>query len=184
MPTQKRRRRPGAGRKPVDPQGSVVAPVRFTRDDWEAINRLAKKHGRKRSKEIREAVHHWRRRLEKPELHVGALTCLIAILVKRIEQKTGRKWLDDPLTGAAVRENVEHLIFHFAPSPAEPIVVPPELQVWGELVTMAEMLDPVPGIPTVPAELWGGDWATLAVIIKDLGSGWLRNRAVWTGRQK
>jgi hypothetical protein len=176
--SEKRRRR--AGRKPLDPRGSVIAPVRFTRADWADIKRLAKKHRRDASKEIRAAVHYWARLLEKPSQHVGALICLIAILVRRMEARTGQKWIDDPMTGAAVREGVERLIFHFAPTPTKPLVVPPEIAgMTGELITIAEGFYPWPGVPEVPAAVFGDEWAMFASIIKDLGSGWGRNRAVW-----
>jgi hypothetical protein len=175
-----RRRRPGAGRKPIDPDGSVIAPIRFKRADWQRIQRLAKHHDWACSKEIRVAVGYWVRLLHKPEWRTAALLCLIAILIKRVEQRTGRKWIEDPLTGAAVRENVERLIFHFAPTPAEPVSVPPELaSIAGELITIAENLYPRPGVPVIPAALLGDEWQTLALIVRDLGSGWQRNRKVW-----
>jgi len=181
---EKRRRRPGAGRKPLDPQGSVVVPVRFTQDDWKDIKRLAKKHRGDASKEIRAAVHYWFRLLKKPERHTAALTCLIWILVQRIESRTGRKWTDDPTTGAAVRDGVERLIFHFAPTPVEPVTVPPDIAgVTGELIAITENLYPRPGVPELPSALLGDEWAALALIVKDLGSGWDRNRAVWFGRK-
>ena len=180
---EKRRRRPGGGRKPLDPHG-VVAPVRFTADDWKAIKRLASRHSRAASKEIRAAVHYWLRLLEKPEQHIGALILLIAILVRRIEAHTGRKWNEDPLTGAAVREYVERLIFHFAPTPTERIVVPPEIEnIAFGLVSVAEDLHPKSGVPQMPLALLSEDWAALALIVQDLGSGWQRNRKVWLGRR-
>jgi hypothetical protein len=180
MSETKRKRAPGAGRPPIDRRGSVIAQVRFTRDDWERIGRLAKKHGRDASKEIREAVHYWGRLLQKPERHIGVLICLIAILVRRIEARTGKKWIDDPVTGTYVCKLVEQLIFHFAPTPAEQVAVPPDIEsIVFELITILENLLPPPGVPEVPAELFGEEWATLALIAKDLGSGWQRNRKIW-----
>ena len=54
----------------------------------------------------------------------------------------------------------------------------------GELITVAENLYPRPGVPEVPAELFGDDGAALALIVQDLGSGWQRNQAVWQKESK
>src|SRR5262245_53382486 len=121
----KLKRRPGAGRPPIDRQGSVIAQVRFTRDDWKAIEARAKGNA---SKEIRAAVHHWLRLLEKPKMHVGVLICSVAILVRRIEAHTGKTWLSDPATGAAVREEISRLIECFIPEEKKPPVISPELR--------------------------------------------------------
>jgi len=143
------------------------------------------KHKRDRSQEIRAAIGHWLRLFEKPERHVGALVCLIALLVKRIERRTGRRWIDDALTGDVVRKAIERLIFHFAPTPAKPVTVPSDLDgITGELITIAENLCPQPGLPDVPPNLFGDDWAPLALIVRDIGSGWERNRAAWQREAK
>jgi hypothetical protein len=148
------------------------------------LDQLATKHKRDRSREIRAAVGHWAKLLEKPEQRIGALTSLIAILVRRIEARTRRKWIEDPGTAAYVREGVESLIFHFAPTPVEPVTVPPDIaSITGELITISENLYPRPGVPEVPSTLMGDEWAALALIVKDLGSGWQRNRDVWFGRK-
>jgi hypothetical protein len=179
--SEKRRRRPGAGRKRIDPQG-VVVPVRFTGDDWKAIKRLASRHGRTASAEIRAAVHYWARKLEKSERHNGALICLIEILVRRIEARTGQKWIEDPATGVFVLKGVEHLIDHFAPMSVEPVTIPADIEgIPFELIAIAENLYPRRGVPEVPAARLGDDWAALALIVKDLGSGWERNKNVWFG---
>ena len=184
MPKAKRKRRPGAGRPPIDRQGSVIAQVRFTQDDWKAIKALASKHKSNPSKEIRAAVHYWGRLLEKPERHVGVLICFIAILVRRIEARTGKRWLDDPVTGAAVAKLTERLIFHLAPTPAKPLTVSSDLEsIVGELITIAENLSPRPGVPELRPELFGEEWVVLARIVKDMGSGWDRNKDVWFSRK-
>jgi predicted transcriptional regulator len=182
MATKARKRAHGAGRKPLHPDGSNTVVLRIESDLLNRIGRLADKHGRDRSKEIRDAIRYWARMLEKPARHVGALVCLIAILVRRIEARTGQRWLDDPATGAFVGKLVEKLIFHFAPTstPTEPVAIPPDIAgITGELITIMENLLPRPGVPGVSAELFGDEWATLALIAGDLGSGWDRNRAVW-----
>jgi hypothetical protein len=174
MPEAKRKRRPGAGRPPIDRQGSVIAQVRFTQDDWKAIEVLASKHHKSNvSKEIRAAVHYWLRLLEKPKLHVGALICLIAILIRRIEAHTGHKWFDDPVTGTAVREEIGRLIDGFVPVTKERPVVPPELrQIARDLIVITAHLYREPQLSLA---LSGDDWAVLALIAKDLGPTLLRN---------
>jgi hypothetical protein len=192
-----RTRRPGAGRKSLDSEGPAeVVPVRIPPPLLKRLDQLVTKRRRKRqrwdrSREIRAAVGHWAKLLEKPEQHIGALICLIAILVRRIEARTRKKWVEDPTTAAFVRGGVEDLIFHFAPTPVEPVTIPPDIAgIPGELITIAENLYPRPRVPEVPSALLGDEWAALALIVKDLGSGWGRNRAVWqkddqqTGEEK
>jgi len=188
MPKTKRKRRPGAGRPPIDRQGSVIAQVRFTQDDWKAIEALASKHKSNASKEIRAAVHYWLRLLEKPKMHVGALICFIAILVRRIEARTGKTWLSDPATGAAVREEVGRLIECFIPEEEEPPIISPEFrQTTQDLIVIFAHLCREPELAPVHAE---DDWGVLAVIAKDLGPALLRKmKTVVTitevkGRQK
>jgi hypothetical protein len=181
----KQKRRPGAGRPPIDRQGTAIAQVRFTQDDMKALEALASENGSNVSKEIRAAVHYWLRLLEKPARHIGALICFIAILVRRIEARTGKTWLNDPATGAAVCREIERLVFHYAPTPTDPVVIPPEIEnITGELITIAENLVPRPGVPEMRPELFGDEWVVLARIVKDLGSGWDRNKAAWLGRQE
>jgi hypothetical protein len=184
------RARAGAGRKSLDSDGPAeVVPVRIPPPLLKRLDQLVTKHRRgrqrwDRSREIRAAVGYWANLLEKPERHTGALICLIAILVRRIEARTGRKWIEDPATGAFVGEGVERLIYHFAPTPAEPVTGPPDIAgIPGELITVAENLLPRPGVPEVPAALFGDEWAALALIAKDLGSGWQRNKDIWFGRK-
>jgi hypothetical protein len=171
---RKRKRRPGGGRKPIDPQGAVIAPVRFTRDEWEAINRVGKRYDLKRSQVIRAAVKYWLRLTQYPQLHVAALTYLITILIKKIEARTRRKWINDPTTGAALHEELGVLIDSLVPAAKERPVVPPELrQIARDLIVIASHLYQTPR----PALALSGDddWAALAVIAKDLGPALLRN---------
>jgi Arc/MetJ-type ribon-helix-helix transcriptional regulator len=188
--TSQRIRRPGAGRKSLDTEGPAeVVPVRVPPSLLRRIDQLVTKHRRKRqrwdrSREIRAAVRYWAGLLEKPEQHTGALICLILILVRRIEARTRKKWLADATTATFVRDGVERLIFHFAPTPAKRVAVPPDIaSITDELITISENLYPRPGVPEM---LLGDDdeWAALALISKDLGSGWERNRDQWRGKGK
>jgi hypothetical protein len=180
MPKTKRKRRPGAGRPPIDRQGSVIAQVRFTQDDWKGIEAFASKHKSNASKEIRAAVHYRLRLLEKPKMHVGVLMCVIAILVRRIEARTGKTWLNDPATGAAVREEVGRLIECFIPEVKEPPAILPELQqITNDLIATIAHLCREPQLAPVHA---GNDWEVLARITTDLGPALLRkvNKAIVT----
>jgi hypothetical protein len=184
--TTQRTRRVGAGRKSLDPDGPAeVVPVRIPPPLLKRLDQLVAKHRRKRqrwdrSREIRAAVGYWAKLIEKPEQHTGALICLIAILIRRVEARTRRKWHTDATTGAFVRELVEHLIFHFAPTPTGPVAVPDDIaRIPSELIMIAENLYPRPGVPEVPSTLFGDEWAALALIVRDLGSGWQRNKDIW-----
>jgi len=171
---RKRKRRPGGGRKPIDPQGAVIAPVRFTKDEWEAINHFGERSNLKRSQVIRAAVRYWLQNLQYPHLHVAALTHLIAILIKRIEGRSGRKWVQDAETAAAVREEIGVLIDSLAPVAKEGLVVSPKLrQIARDLLVVVGHLYQEPKLgPVLAGE---DDWSALAVIAKDLGPAFLRN---------
>jgi len=149
-----------------------VIPIRLDKDLQARLKRLADKNGRTRSDEMREGLKYWTRLLEKPKIHVGALICFIAILVRRIEAHTGKTWLSDPATGAAVREEVSRLIECFIPEEKEPPVISPELrQITQDLIVIFAHLCREPGLAPVHV---GDDWGALAVIAKDLGPALLR----------
>jgi hypothetical protein len=181
----KPKRKPGAGRPPIDPEGAAVVQVRIPQADWRRITNLVAEHRTDTSKEIRAAIRHWAQLLEKSERHIGALTIFISILIRRIEAATGKRWVDDPVTGAAVGKLVEQLIFHYAPTPTEPVTIPPAVdQIVGQMISIAENLQPRPGVPGIDAALFGDDWAVLALLIGDLGSGWDRNKDVWQNQEE
>jgi hypothetical protein len=185
----KRKRRPGGGRKPIDPQG-VIAPVRFTSDDWKAITAAGKRFNFKRSHLIRVAVRGWLGMVQYPEPHVVALSFLITRLIKTIEERSGRKWIADPETAAAIREEIGVLINGLAPEAKKGLVLSSELRhVARDLMVILAHLSLQPQ-PSSLADL-GDDWAALALITKDLGPALLRraNKAVVTiteieGRQR
>jgi Arc/MetJ-type ribon-helix-helix transcriptional regulator len=162
-----------------EPAGLV--PIRLPKDLQQAIERVAVKHKRSRSAEIRDALRYWVGRERHPERHVRLLTVLIALLIGRIERATGRRWNNDPLTAQAVREQVERLIGHFAPASAEPLIVPAEIsKIVSELIVTLEFLA-TPGVPALEAF---GDQEEFERLIADVGSGWSRNKAVWLRREK
>src|SRR5262249_61321686 len=103
-----------------------VIPIRLDKDLQAKLKQLADKNGRTRSDEMRHALKHWTRLLERPEMHIGVLTCFIAILVRRIEARTGKTWLNDPATRGGVREEVSRLIEWFISVGEEaPGILPP-----------------------------------------------------------
>jgi hypothetical protein len=137
-----RKRAPGGGRKPLDPDSarSVVVKVRLKPDLRQAIEELAKRNERDLSQEIRDALYYWLYRSGKPQLHIGSLTSLIEVLVTQIERRTKKRWIDDLLTGVAVREQVDFLIRHFAPEPTKSVTVPRDLSIAGDVIALAELV--------------------------------------------
>jgi len=188
-----RKRAPGGGRKPLDPgrARSAKVMVRLKPDLQQAIEGLAKRNNRDLSKEIRDALYYWLYRSGRPELHIGSLTSLIEVLVTQIEEFTDKRWLDDPLTVAAVRELVSELIRHFAPKPNKPVTIPRALsRIADGIIVLAERMQrdlkqhkekespdlylhiTASGVGPVV----GVQGLVLAQIMKDLGGGLERNQ--------
>jgi len=176
-----RKRAPGGGRKPSSDPTKVVM-VRIPESLLNEVERIAEKNGSNRAVEIRRAITFWARRHRREGIHVEALCAMVGQLATEIERRTGKRWIDDPVTGAAVREEVERLIDHFAPIPPQPLTVPHELKLAGFIITLIEGAAVPPGLPQHIAYEWpGGEYARL---FADLGSGWKRNRAVTQGEKK
>jgi Ribbon-helix-helix protein, copG family len=190
---RKKTRAPGGGRKPLDPSGSDIVMIRIPPKLRREIERLAKKHGLSRPGLIRTALGHWVGRFEGRTLHTETLADAVVLLADQIERRSGKKWIEDAVTGVALRKQVERLIYHFAPTPAKPVppeaeVVPPELDVVGWIITMIENTVPVKGVPPM---IFSNDQRlseTLRALARQppygLGSGWQRNRAARQGKAK
>jgi hypothetical protein len=165
------------GRKRLHPDGSDVVVLRIEPDLLSKIGRLEKKYGRNRSEEIRAALRFWVGLHRTDTQHVGELTTLIEMLVHDIERHTGKRWTNDPLTGTAVRKGVDDLIFHLAPTPSEPLTVPPEIS---DIVTFLIMR-----YENQEGDTYRVDDRSqaLAILLRDLRSGFQRNRKIWTRRQ-
>jgi hypothetical protein len=149
-----KKRAPGGGRKSLDPdraQSSKVM-VRLKPDLQQALEGLAKRNNRDLSKEIRDALYYWLYRSGRPELHIGSLTSFIEMLVTQIERRSKKRWIDDAVTGVAVREQIDRLIWHLAPKPTELVTVPPDLDVVGGVIALAEMIKDYP--PEIPRKEW------------------------------
>jgi hypothetical protein len=185
---RKKTRAPGGGRKPLDPSGSDIVMIRIRPKLRRDVERLAKKYGLTRSGLIRSALGYWVGRSQLSTFHTEQLASAIVVLANWIERRTGKKWIEDAVTGVALREQVGRLIFHFAPTPAKPVKVPPELDVVGFLITMIENTVPVKGVPPAKfsddRELSEILWALAQQPPYGLGSGWQRNRRVWQGKAK
>jgi Ribbon-helix-helix protein, copG family len=165
------------GRKPLHPDGSAPVVLRIEPDLLGKIGRLAKNHGKNRSKEIRDAIRFWVSLHRQDTKHVGELVTLIEMLVHDIEKRTGKRWVDDPLTGTAVRELVERLIYHLAPTPSERLNVPPEIsEVLSFLIMQYENQKYVAWAEGVRPD---DRSQALAILMRDLGSGFQRNRKIW-----
>jgi hypothetical protein len=129
--TKKKKRAPGGGAKPLDPDEaqSVKVMVRVRPALRQALQGLAEKHrGGNLSREIKLALRHWVDRHEIRQVHNSALAAAIAVLADRIERITCKKWIDDPLTRELVREHVERLVSHLLPQAPEPVAVPAEIK--------------------------------------------------------
>jgi len=114
---RKKTRAPGAGRKPLDPSGTAIVPIRIHSDLLRAINRLTKRSRRNRSDVIRAALNYWVGRRQAPERskHIRALGEAVMLVAQYIERATGERWIDDAFTAVALRQGCSSLIAHFAP---------------------------------------------------------------------
>jgi predicted DNA-binding protein len=162
-------RAPGGGRKPVDPDGSEMVVLRVDRALRRKLGALAEKHGRSRSHEIRVAINSHLRRAEIRSLYTEALARAVAVLADRIEEATGKQWLNDPLTSQLVREYADQLIAHLIPAPAEPVSVPAEIRETANLVlTLLKIAVRRPGSPSLGAVGVIIDDPDLAATVSDL----------------
>lgn len=174
----------GGGRKPQGEfRGNTkILTVRVRPELRTTLERLAKRHRRSLSQEIQRGLDDWIGRSTKPKPHIGALMHAIALLVGEIERTTGENWHEDAFTGKAVRHAVERLIFHFAPTPDSAIPVPPRIKQAAMRSQTAAyvgtsqanlIITLIENAPAMLPDEWGF-WK----VLRDLGSGVKRNRAV------
>jgi predicted transcriptional regulator len=198
-------RAPGGGRKPRGEfRGNTkILTVRVRPELRTALERLAKRHRRSLSQEIQRGLDDWIGRHTKPKPHIGALTHAVALLAEAVERTTGKRWHEDAFTGEAVRHGVERLVFHFAPAPDGTMPVPPRVEEAamrmpppmrdrartaadvgtsqaGMIITLIEN---APASDKPPLGLAFPDEQGFWQILRDLGSGWKRNRAVWQSKE-
>src|SRR5262249_44255760 len=103
---------------------------------------------------------------------------------------TKKRWIDDPLTGVAVRGLVGDLIRHFAPKPNKPMTVPRSLRrIVDHVMAIADAAgqqlmqrEKLPGLylymtaSGAPEQIVGVESSVIAQIMKDLGGGLERNQ--------
>jgi hypothetical protein len=123
---QKRKRAPGAGRKPQGiSRKTAKLTMRIMSADRTDLERAAKKRGVSLSQA---AAHCLRlglridRSRDRPP-HIQALGEIVALLAQLIESKTKEQWNEDVFTGQALRRGIDVLVSHFAPpgTPVPPI---------------------------------------------------------------
>jgi hypothetical protein len=123
---QKRKRAPGAGRKPQGEFSGKTArlTMRMTPATRAHLEDARKKSGRSLSQE---AEHHLSLSLSKVRIrdHIQALGEIIQLLAQRLESKTKKHWNKDVFAGEALRRGIDVLVSHFAPrgTPVTPISV-------------------------------------------------------------
>jgi hypothetical protein len=112
----KRKRAPGAGRKPKGEYTGKSATIttRIRPDTRDALEKAARANGRSLSQEVE-----FRLRagllLTNAQQRNQALSQVIARMAERIETRTGRSWLEDPFTALALRYAIHAFAFHCAP---------------------------------------------------------------------
>jgi plasmid stability protein len=107
-----------SGRKPGGefPNKTATFTTRLQRETRRALNAAAEANGRSVSAE---AEYLLKTALKKPSgpPRNQALAAAIALLAANIEDGTKENWLDDQFTGMALRYAIEHLLWHFGPTP-------------------------------------------------------------------
>ena len=204
-----RKRARGGGRKPAGPyEGkSATLTTRIMPTTRAELYRQAEKNGRSLSQEVekrlRDSLVPDKR--ETP-IHTRAIAHAITLLAGQIQRETGKQWSQDPFTGNALRHGIEKLIFHFAPVPNGAAVVPPRVkEAAGKLapnlresylspellggMQAGMLITSIENAPRLPANIrlppgysidpWG-----FGQILRDVGSGWQRNRKVWNRETK
>jgi hypothetical protein len=123
--TQKRKRAPGAGRKPGFSRKTAKLTMRIEPATRILLEEAAKKNKRSLSHEAEYhlSVSLGKDRSRRRGSHIQALGEMIELLAQLIEKKTDKHWNKDVFTGEALRRGIEVLVSHFAPrgTPVTPI---------------------------------------------------------------
>jgi hypothetical protein len=122
--TQKRKRAPGAGRKPGFSRKTAKLTMRIEPATRILLEEAAKKNKRSLSHEAEYhlSVSLGKDRSRRRGSHIQALGEMIELLAQLIEKKTDKHWNKDVFTGEALRRGIDVLVSHFAPggTPATP----------------------------------------------------------------
>ena len=170
------------GRKPIDQHSPArVVPVRIPQKLLVSIKRLAKKHDRTFSAEIRKALQRWDERHEIQQVHNTALGTAVSVLADRIEVITGKKWIDDAPTREVVRDRIERLVSHVLSPISKVTNVPAEIKEDADLVLSLLMhAMPRPGSPRFAGMVIIDDRGLANImedLARDLGEGSVSVRA-------
>jgi hypothetical protein len=116
----KRKRAPGAGRKPRGEfQGkTAVLTTRITPETRAALERAAAKNKKSLSQQVEHGLREYLSTLKgnrERRDHIRALGEAIMLVAQYIERATGQCWNEDAFTGEAIRQGCTMLITHFAP---------------------------------------------------------------------
>ena len=173
---QERKRAPGGGRRKrvSDDDRLEFFPSRMSKIMREKLKQLADRRGTEMSTELRNAVSsHLRRGALRIDgkmrsAHTEAFARAVAVLADRIEEVTGKRWIDDPLTAQLVRERVGMLVAHIILAPPQPIAAPAEITEAADLVlTLLKAAVWRPGSPRLAGMVVIDD-ADLATAVSDL----------------
>jgi hypothetical protein len=115
-----RKRAPGAGRKPRGEfRGkSSTLTTRITLSTRVALDNAARKSRRSLSQEVEARLSLSLRKRDHPK-RIRGLGEAIMLLARCVERATDKAWNEDAFTGEAVRRGAEFLISHFAPRGTE-----------------------------------------------------------------
>ena len=116
---KRKKRRPGGGRKPGGefPGKSATFTTRIQPETRRALEEAAK--ARPDGSISAAAEYILKTALLKPSgaPRNNALAAAVILLAENIERGTRKNWRDDPFTGFALCNAVEHLVLHFTPAP-------------------------------------------------------------------
>jgi hypothetical protein len=200
-----RKRAPGGGRKRLDPgEGKTSAiTARVSRATRVMLEREAKRKGHSLSREVEYRLDQsFKDQIAAPN-HIRALAHAVTLLGMQIERITGERWCDGAFTGDALRHGIETLMFHFAPTAGGEVAVPRQVEETagrlqpplrelyrnpaslggmeaGGIITSIERAPSTKELPLLFSTDPYGFWQ----ILRDVGSGWERNRKVWNKETK
>jgi hypothetical protein len=129
---KKRKRAPGAGRKPGEwGQKRATLSLRLTEAMRADLAAAATKRHRSLSEEIGFRLHSTlvrdRGEAARPD-HLRALAALAQLAAEKIEQITGASWLADPFTAEATCHMIEQVLIHFAPPRLASHAIPDQIE--------------------------------------------------------
>jgi hypothetical protein len=121
-----KKRRRGGGRKPSLFGKTATLTTRLEPETRQALDAAAAEHRPRPLTVSRMAELLLKAALLNKEpsgRHNNALAAAVERLAENIERGTNKSWRDDVFTGMALRYAIEHLLYHFAPTPdGDPLV--------------------------------------------------------------